>query len=115
MQDGENMKNSNKVSSRLLSLDAFRGFAMFYWIIDFKGYKKWIQFAVVVGVNPLFIYLFAHVGGGKFIAHILRPFVFGLFDWAGELPTNIILGLLAWYFLWYITYWLNKKKIYIKI
>ncbi len=90
-------------------------FAMFYWIIDIKGYKKWIQFAVVVGVNPLFIYLFAHVGGGKFIAHILKPFVFGLFDWAGELPTNIILGLLTWYFLWYITYWLNKKKIYIKI
>jgi len=90
-------------------------FAFFYWIIDIKGYKKWIQFAVVVGVNPLFIYLFAHVGGGKFIAHILKPFTFGLFDWMGELTANIILGLLTWYFLWYITYWLNKKKIYIRI
>jgi len=39
-------------------------FAFFYWIIDMKDYKKWIQFAVVVGANPLFIYLFAHVGRG---------------------------------------------------
>ncbi len=90
-------------------------FAFFYWIIDLKGYKKWIQFAVVVGVNPLFIYLFAHVGGGNFIAHILKPFTFGLFDWMGELSANIILGMLTWFFLWYITYWLNKKKIYIRI
>ena len=90
-------------------------FAFFYWIIDIKGYRKWIQFAVVVGVNPLFIYLFAHVGGGELIAHILKPFTFGLFDWMGELSANIILGVLTWYFLWYITYWLDKKKIYIRI
>ncbi len=90
-------------------------FAFFYWIIDIKGYKKWIQFAVVVGVNPLFIYLFAHVGGGKLIAHTLKPFTFGLFGWSGELSANIILGILTWYVLWYITYWLNKRKIYIKI
>jgi len=90
-------------------------FALFYWIIDMKGYRKWIQFAVVVGVNPLFIYLFAHVGGGKFIAHILKPFTFGLFGWSGELSSNIITGILTWFFLWYITYWLYKKKIFIKI
>lgn len=90
-------------------------FAFFYWIIDMKNFRKWAKFAVVVGVNPLFIYLFAHVGGGKFIAHILKPFVFGAFDWLGELNTNIILGILTWYFLWSITYWLDKRKIYIRI
>ncbi len=90
-------------------------FAFFYWIIDIKGYRKWIQFAVVVGVNPLFIYLFAHVGGARLITHILKPFTFGLFDWMGKLTASIILGMLTWFFLWYITYWLNKKKIYIRI
>ncbi|VAX29094.1 N-acetylglucosamine related transporter, NagX [hydrothermal vent metagenome] len=90
-------------------------FALFYWVIDMKDIRKWARFAVVVGINPLFIYLFAHVGGGKFIAHILKPFTFGLFGWMGELNANIILGILTWYFLWYITYWLDKRKIYIKI
>ena len=90
-------------------------FALFYWIIDILKYKKWIQFAVVVGLNPLFIYLFAHVGGGELIAQILKPFTFGLFDWMGVLTTNIILGMLTWFFLWYITYWLDKKNLYIRI
>ncbi|MEN8193361.1 MAG: DUF5009 domain-containing protein [Bacteroidota bacterium] len=90
-------------------------FALFYWIIDMKDYRKWAQFAVVVGVNPLFIYLFAHVGGGKFIAQIHKPFTFGLFGWTGELPANIITGIITFYFLWYITYWLNKRKIFIRI
>jgi len=29
--------------------------------------------------------------------------------------TIIILGVFTWYFLWYITYWLHKRKVYIRI
>lgn len=90
-------------------------FALFYWIIDMKGYRRWAKFAVIVGINPLFIYLFAHVGGGSFITRIIKPFTFGLFGWIGELSANIITSIITWYFLWYITYWLYKRKIYIKI
>lgn len=90
-------------------------FALFYWIIDIKGCRTWAKFAVVVGLNPLFIYLFAHVGGAKLIADILKPFVFGFFRWSGELSTSIILGILTWYFLWYLTYWLHKREIYFRI
>ncbi|MEE9432297.1 MAG: DUF5009 domain-containing protein [Melioribacteraceae bacterium] len=90
-------------------------FAFFYWIIDMKGYKTWAKFAIIVGMNPLFIYLFAHVGGGEIIANIIKPFTFGLFGWTGELYTNIITSLFVWYLLWYITYWFYKRKIFIKI
>ena len=90
-------------------------FALFYWIIDIKKYTKWIKFAVIVGLNPLFIYLFSHVGGGRFIVHIIKPFSFGLFEKLGELPAQIITSTIALFLLWYITYWLYKKKIFIKI
>lgn len=90
-------------------------FALFYWVIDIKGYKKWAKFAIIVGMNPLFIYLFSHVGGSKLIFNIIKPFSFGLFNWSGELNANIITSILTWYFLWYITYWLYKHKIFIKI
>jgi len=90
-------------------------FAFFYWIIDVMQYKSWAKFAVIVGTNSLFIYLFAHVGGGKLISNIIKPFTFGLFWWFGELSANIITGLVTWYFLWYLTYWLYKRKIFIKI
>ena len=90
-------------------------FAFFYWIIDVMQYKSWAKFAVIVGTNSLFIYLFAHVGGGKLISNIIKPFTFGLFGWSGELSASIITGLVTWYFLWYLTYWLYKRKIFIKI
>jgi len=90
-------------------------FAFFYWIIDVMQYKNWAKFAVIVGTNSLFIYLFAHVGGGKLISNIIKPFTFGLFGWSGELSANIITGLVTWCFLWYLTYWLYKRKIFIKI
>ncbi len=31
--------------------------ALFYWLIDVKGYRRWTLFFVVIGVNPLTIYL----------------------------------------------------------
>jgi predicted acyltransferase len=30
--------------------------ALFYWLIDVKGYKKWAIFFVVIGMNPITIY-----------------------------------------------------------
>jgi len=87
-------------------------FALFYWIIDIKNYKKWIKFAVIIGVNPLFIYLFAHIGGSNFITHIIKPFTFGLFE---DFTAQIITSIMTLGILWYLTYWLYKKNIFIKI
>ncbi|MCK4466396.1 MAG: hypothetical protein KAU83_11865, partial [Bacteroidales bacterium] len=67
------------------------------------------------GMNPLFIYLFAHVGGAVFVYNIIKPFTMALFSWAGELTAQIITGSIVWFILWYICYWLYKKRIFIKI
>lgn len=86
-----------------------------YWVIDVKGYRDWSRMFAIVGMNPLFIYLFAHAGGSDFIYRILKPFTLGLFSWMGELSVNIITSILVWGILWYICFWLHKKKIYIRI
>lgn len=86
-----------------------------YWLIDIKKSRKWVIFFAVVGMNPLFIYLFAHVGGAGFLEHILIPFTKGLFGWTGEVNLNIITSGLVWAFLWYITWWMYKRKIFIRI
>ncbi|MGB5271278.1 MAG: DUF5009 domain-containing protein, partial [Eudoraea sp.] len=41
--------------------------ALCYWLIDIKKYQKGVLFFAIVGMNPLFIYLFAHVGGADLI------------------------------------------------
>ena len=85
--------------------------ALFYWIIDVKGYRKWAFFFIVIGVNPITIYFlqrFVDFGG------IAEFFLSGLVAHAGQLaPLIIPLGLLAikWLLLWF----LYRHKIFFKV
>ena len=94
---------------------ALLAMAFSYWLIDIKKSQKWVIFFAVVGMNPLFIYLFAHVGGSGFIRDIIYPFSNALFGWAGKPASVIIMNGIVWFLLWYITYWMYKKKLFIRI
>lgn len=89
--------------------------AVSFWLIDVIRLRKGIQFFVVVGMNPLFIYLFAHVGGNELLTKIYKPFVPLFFDWGGPLAIGIVVSLLVWFSLWYLCYFLYKQKIFIRI
>lgn len=86
-----------------------------YWLIDIKKYQKGVLFFAIVGMNPLFIYLFAHVGGAELIRKIFLPFSNALFGWTGELNADILLSIVVLFFLWYICYYMYKKKLFIRI
>ncbi len=94
---------------------ALLALALCYWLIDIKKYQKGVWVFALVGMNPLFIYLFAHVGGADLIRKIVLPFSNALFGWTGELGAHIILSIFVLFFLWYIVYWMYKKKIFIRI
>lgn len=89
--------------------------AFSYWFIDILNQKNWTKFFAIVGMNPLFIYLFAHVGGAAFLRNIVQPFSDVLFGWTGEVTADIFMNLIVLFLLWYICYWLYKKRIFIKI
>ena len=90
--------------------------ALSFWIIDIRKNTKLILFFNIVGMNSLFIYLFAHVGGARFIEPVLHPFTYALLGgWAGEATAEIVTSLLLWMALWYICYWLYRRKIFVKI
>jgi len=86
-----------------------------FYLIDVKKIQKVSKFFAIVGMNPLFIYLFNHTGGSKLIHGIVKPFTHGIFDWIGDIFSQLITALVVWLVMWYICYWLYKKKIYIKI
>lgn len=89
--------------------------ALSYWIIDILKIQKWSTMFAIVGMNPLFIYLFAESGGGSWLYDIVKPFSMGLFSWMGEMEVKILTAFIVWALLWYICYWLYKRKIFIKI
>ncbi|MCE5252542.1 DUF5009 domain-containing protein [bacterium] len=87
--------------------------ALFYWLVDVKGYKKWTWFMVVVGMNPIFMYMFANFFGDwtrDFINIFTSPFLVPL-----GVAGKIILQNLGLLVFWYLAYWLYKNKIVIRI
>jgi predicted acyltransferase len=89
--------------------------AFVYWLVDIKKVRKIPAFFAVVGMNPLFIYLFAETGGTEWLSGIVGPFTSGIFGWIGVLPSQIITALLLWFSLWSICYFLYRRRIFIKI
>lgn len=89
--------------------------AFCYWLIDIKNQTKGVLFFAIVGMNSLFIYLFAHLNGVGFINAIVHPFTGSLLGWTGELAVEIITSGLVLSLLWYLCFWLYNRKIFFRI
>ena len=89
--------------------------AFSFWLIDIKGTGNWPRFFAIVGSNSLFIYLFTHVGGADMLYRISMPISRLLFSLMGDSTVLIINGFVTWFLLWYLCYWLYRRKIFIKV
>ena len=85
--------------------------AVFYWIIDVRGYRKWAFFFVVVGANPITIYF---LQGFVNFDDIAAFFVRGLAQHTGQFEL-LILPLAAFAVKWLLLLFLYRHKIFFKI
>lgn len=87
-------------------------FALFYYIIDVKGFSCWAFFLRVVGLNSITIYLAQRIIGFKQIANFFLEGVINLSSPnVGELIGRIAYITVCWLFL----YFLYKKKVFLKV
>lgn len=90
---------------------SFMILALFYWVIDVLGYRRWAFGFVVIGMNSIAVYVatevfdFRHVGD-VFVGHLL-PLV-GRWD-------SLVEATAAFAVVWFILYWMYRKKEFIKI
>ena len=92
--------------------------ALFYWLIDAKeNAKKWMWIFSVVGTNSIFIYLFTETVGIQWFRGFGKIFTHGILDPLGirENSIMVINSLFVLLIFWYLTYFLDKKKIYFKV
>ncbi len=85
--------------------------ALFYWIIDVRGYRRWAFFFTVIGLNPITIYVLRSQFDLGTVANI---FVRGFINYFGPYkPVFFDLSTLAvgWLFLWF----LYRQKIFLKV
>jgi predicted acyltransferase len=85
--------------------------ALFYWIIDVRGYRRWAFVFTVIGLNAITIYVLRSQFNLGTIANI---FVRGFINYLGPYkPVFFDLSVLAvgWLFLWF----LYRQKIFLKV
>lgn len=86
--------------------------ALFYWLIDIRGYSRWAFFFIVFGANSIAIYMMAHLFNFKLIGTI---FVGGLCSHLPQAYGNFIQAIAAMAVMWLIMYYMYRKKTFIKI
>ena len=87
-------------------------FALFYWVIDVCGYRRWTFFFTVIGLNSITIYMAQRIINFRFTANYLFGGIINFFPegWSRML-NDIAIITICWLFL----YFLYKQKIFIKV
>jgi heparan-alpha-glucosaminide N-acetyltransferase len=84
----------------------------FYWVIEMRGYRRWVFPLVVVGANSIFIYSLEMVFRGwlnRAVGVFTLKYEF-LGDFASVAQSCTVLLVM-----WYCCYWLYKRKIFLKL
>ena len=91
---------------------SFISIAVFYWIIDIKGYRKWAFFFRVIGMNSLVIYLAVRFVDFNASSKLLFQ---GLYMHAPEKWHEVFNALGGLLIVWLMLYFLYKNKIFFKV
>lgn len=87
-------------------------FALFYYVIDVLGHKKWAFFFKVIGMNSILIYI-----SGRFINWEYATN--GFFQWLGELSPAIwapvVMSVCYMAVKWAFMYFLYLKKVFLRV
>ena len=90
---------------------SYMAMALFYWIIDVLGYKKWAFGFIVIGMNSIAVYVATEVFDFRHLGNI---FVGSLLPRIGRWA-ELVEATAAFALVWLILYWMYRKKEFIKI
>jgi heparan-alpha-glucosaminide N-acetyltransferase len=89
--------------------------ALFYWMVDVKGWKWWTLPFLVVGMNSIAMYVIVHVAE-HYTADALRTHLGrGTFQAFGAVYEPILVGGASLLIFWLMLYWMYRRKIFIRI
>jgi predicted acyltransferase len=91
---------------------AFTFLAIFYWIIDVKGFKKWSFFFRVIGMNSLVIYLAVRFVDFNASSKLLFE---GIYKHSPEKWHEVFNALGGFVLVWLFLYFLYRHKIFVKV
>ena len=87
-------------------------FALFYWIVDVKGWRKWTFPLRVIGMNAITVYLFYKIVSVVSIAKFFFGGVISLFP---DQVSGILLNVAILSTGWTVLYFLYRKNVFLKV
>jgi len=84
----------------------------FYVVIEVLGYRKWTFPLLVVGMNSIFIYFVSEVLHG-WLDHAVGVFTFH-YSFIGKLAP-VVQATTVLLVMWYLCYWLYRRRIFLKL
>jgi predicted acyltransferase len=89
--------------------------ALFYWVVDVRGWRRWTLPFLVVGMNSIATYVIVHVAEG-YTAEALRTHLGrGTFQIFGAAYEPMLVGGASLLIFWLMLYWMYRRKIFIRI
>ncbi|BCU75588.1 DUF5009 domain-containing protein [Luteolibacter sp. LG18] len=89
--------------------------AVFYALIDVRGWRKWAYPLVVVGANSMAAYLMAHLMEGFLRGSFATHFGPGYAEVFGGAYAPVVSGFLIFACFWMILWWMYRGKIFLKV
>ncbi len=90
---------------------SFLALALFYWIVDVRGWRRWAFPFRVIGMNPIVAYMAMSLVGLRSIGNI---FVGGLLPRVGRWD-SLLSETAAFLVLWLFLYWMYRTRSFVKI
>jgi predicted acyltransferase len=90
---------------------SFLALALFYWIVDVRGWRAWAFPFRVIGMNPLVAYMIMGLVSLRSIGNV---FVGGLLPRVGTWD-RLLSETAAFLVLWLILYWMYRTRSFVKI
>ncbi len=93
------------------------------YVTDFLEYKKWTNFFVITGKNPLFVYLLSELGATLLWFFRVGDHQTPLYSWLyqtifqpiGNYWGSFLFAICFMLVCWLAGYWLDRRKIYIRV
>ena len=90
---------------------SFMGLALFYWIIDVLGHKRWAFGFIVLGMNSIAVYVATEIFDFRLVGNIFVGYLLPLLGrWAALVEAGA-----AFAVVWLILYGMYRKKVFIRI
>jgi heparan-alpha-glucosaminide N-acetyltransferase len=89
--------------------------AVYYYVVDLKGYKRWAFPFLVVGMNSIAMYVVVHVATEYVERSLFIHLGRALFEVFGAVYVPIVAGATTLFLFWLMLLWMYRNRVFVRI